>query len=68
MGILSNCSSFTEFRQRNCLEPPEYPTLGQLVVKDLLVHHYPYEESVLPANIRAQLAQCHNTDRLEVTE
>ena len=68
MGLLSDLSPAGEFQMRNCLETPIADFTGTLNPSDLLVHRYPYRDEDLPIAKQMQLKQCHNTDRLAVTE
>ena len=68
MSILSGCSSFGEFKVRTCLEQPFPMRAGVFSLKDMLVHHYPYPDEELPTEVKMRLEQCHNTDRLAVTQ
>ena len=66
-NVLIGCSPLNEFQIRNCLKEAETCN-GALVLSDLLVHHYTHPAEKLPISVLMQLEQCHNSDRLAVTQ
>jgi len=66
MSLFADCTSFTEFLLRNCMQEPE-PTSGIFNPHDMKVHFFPQDERTLRADILAELERCHDTARLAVT-
>ena len=67
-NLLAGSSPFNEFLVRNCLERSSAKIKGILVLRDLMIHHYPNDVENLPVDIIMKMEKCHNSDRIGITE